>query len=308
MKATSWLILLLLNAASLLAQEKIQVVTKTVERSFALEADASLVVRAEKAEVRVRGWDRPEVKLTLRLIAKHPERSVAEGDLSALRYQIDTEGAQKIIRNFFRIREGSSSINSNLQAQYDLRVPQRCRLRLKNRYGNVQVVNLNADLDLTVEFGEIQLDEVRGKVILDVAYGDVEAQRVNAAVTGVAKKSNLNFEELAGTLSLESSYGEIAVTTLDVLESLSIRAARTEVSFATPDPMHYQYQLTTSYDQIKTTLPGTWQNGGLLGQEQIFTSLPAGQPNIIIHTSFSPITINPLNNESSIPRTSSKQP
>lgn len=308
MRAIAGLIALLLTAGTLAAQEKIQVVTKTINRSFALGTGETLVVRAEKADVRVRGWDQPEVRLTLRLVAKHPERSVAEKDLPALRYEIDTEGPQKTIRNFFRISDGSGGINSNLQAQYELWVPQRSRLRLENRYGNVRVTNLTGDINLTAEFGEIHLTEVQGTVALDVSYGDVVAQRVNASVTGTAKKSNLTLEEVGGTVSLESSYGEINVTTVNQLQSFLIEASRTEVSFAAPDPLGYYYQLSTSYDQIKTTLPGTWQNGGLLGQERSFTSTDATLPKVIIHTSFSPITINSFTHEALIPRTSSSRP
>ena len=306
MKAVVGLIALLLATGTLAAQEKIQVVTKTINRSFTLKPGESLAVEAEKADVRVRGWDREEVKLVLRLVAKHPERSVAEKDLPALRYEIDTEGKRKTIRNFFRISDGFGEINSNLLAQYELWVPQRCRLQLQNRYGNVRVTKLTANISLKVEFGEIYLREVRGTVALDVAYGDVVAQRVNASLTGIAKKSDLTLEEMSGTVSLESSYGEISVTTANQLERLLIEASRTEVSFAATDPLRYHYQLSTSYDRINITLPGTRTSGGLLGREYSFTSIGAGPTNVIIRTSFNPITVNFLTDESFIPRTSSQ--
>jgi hypothetical protein len=297
---------LLLTTVTLRAQEKIQVVTKTINRSFALRADDVLVVQAEKADVRVKGWDRPEVKLVLRLVAKHPERPVAEADLPALRYEIDTEGTRKTIRNFFRINDGLGEINSNLLAQYELWVPQRCRLQLQNRYGNVRVTKLTANVSLRVELGEIHLREVRGTVALDVAYGDVIAERVNASLTGMAKKSDLTLEEMGGTVSLQSSYGEIKVTTANQLERLFIEASRTEVLFAATDPLRYHYQLTTTQDRIITTLPGTRTSGGLLGRDYSFTSTGSGPTNVIIRTSLSPITINFLTDEPFTPRTSSQ--
>ncbi len=306
MKAVVGFLALILTAGTLAAQRKIQVVTKTINRSFALKPGELLRVEAEKADVRVRGWDKEDVKLTLRLVAKHPERAVAENDLAALRYEIDTDGAQKTIRNFFRINDSFGEINSNLHAQYELWVPQRCRLQLQNRYGNMRVTNLTADISLKAELGEIYLREVRGTVALDVAYGDVVAQRVNASLTGIAKKSDLTLEEIGGTVSLESSYGEIRITTANQLEHLLIEASRTEVSFAATDPLRYHYQLSTSYDQINTTLPGTRGSGGLLGREHTFTSTGAGPTNVIIRTSFSPITVNFLTDEPFTPRTSSQ--
>ena len=290
-------LLVLLNVNSLTAQDKIQVVTKTITRSFVLETEESLRVEAEKATVSIRGWDQDEVKLILKLIAKHPQRAIAESELSALRYQIVAEGTLKVIKNYFRLIEGAAAIEGNLQAEYELWIPHHRKVTLSNRYGNITLSNWQATLDLTTEFGEIHLEQITGAVSLNVTYGDVTARRLSGALTGITRKSNLNLYEVGGTVSLKSNYGEINVTTNDQVKQLTIDASRSQVTFATADPMRYHYQLTTTGDNIYVPVPGKWATENALVRKQSFTTPDTNLPLVIVNTTFSPITVNFLNHE-----------
>ena len=299
---------LILTLDSLVAQDKIQVVTKTIARSFAIDDGESLTVRGEKAEIRIRQWNRSEVKLTLRLMAKHPSRRVAEKDLSALRYRIDTDFSEKVIQNFFRIANGAGRLSSNLQAHYELWVPVGCALRVQNRYGNVYLSDLEADVDVTASFGEVHLNQVRGTLALRVDYGDVIGDTVSGAVSGVIRKSNLTLHHLTGKLSLESSYGEVYVSAREQLQELIVDASRTEVTFAATNPASYHYRLSTSYSEIHTALPGQWEDGGVLNSKRTFTSYHPELPPVIIRTSFSPIILNQLTNEPTIQSAARRRP
>lgn len=308
MKNLWFVFLLVVVAGQLVAQERIQVVTKTINRSFSVGADESLTVQGEKAEVQVKEWNQPEIKLVLQLIAKHPSRQVAENDLSTIRYRVDTETREKIVRNFFRITERAGEINSNLQARYELWVPSGCPLTIRNRYGNVYLSGLDTDIDLTLDFGEVHLDEVEGSLSLQVNYGDVIANDVAGKVSGVVKKTNLTLNNTAGSLYLESSYGKLYVSTQNRLMRMTIDASRTEVTFAAPHLARYYYQLTTSCSEINTTLSGTRQDGGMLGCKKSFTSSQTKLPPIIINTSFSPIHLNTLTHESAPNNTANLRP
>ena len=298
MRTLLWsVIVYLLNTGCLLAQDKIQVVTKTITRSFAFGQEESLRIDAQKATIRIKGWDQEEVKLVLKLTAKHPERAVAERELSALRYQLTTDGSHKLLKNYFQATQQVSAITSNLQADYELRVPHQRAVSLSNHYGNITLSDWQATLNITAEFGEVHLEQITGAIALDVTYADVTARHTRGSLTGVTRKSNLNLYELAGTVSLESSYGEINVTALDQLQQLTIDASRTEVTFATPDPIRYYYRLSTTNDNIYVPVPGTWADENSIVRKQSFTTSDPSLPSIFVKTTFSPITINFLNHE-----------
>ena len=296
------LLFCLLHTGWLQAQDKIQVVTKTITQSFAFASDESLLIEAEKANVRIKGWDRPDVQVVLKLIAKHPTRTVAERDLSALHYQFTTQGSKKLLKNFFQLTDERFDITSNLRADYEVWVPHQRTVTVNNRYGTTELSDWRANLYITVEFGEVLLEQISGSVTLDVTYGDVTAQHTRGLFTAIARKSNLNLYQVEGAMSLKSNYGEINITTQDRLHQISVDATRTKVTFSTADPMHYRYCLTTTGDEIHVPVPGNWANEGSLVRKQSFTTTEDTLPLVDIKTSFNPITINFLQHEAS-PRT-----
>ena len=195
---------LLLFSLPASAQDKIQVVTKTIQKTFDFDPEASLTIEAEKALVTVKGWDQDEVKLTLQLVARHPRRGVAEQDLAALRYTLDTDGEEKVLKNYFFINESGGRMESNLQAVYELWVPQNSILHITNRYGNVTLSDWQAKkLSVTAEFGEVTLEQVQGNMQVNLDYGDLIAQDISGSFSGTTKKSNLTLHRDSGPLRLE---------------------------------------------------------------------------------------------------------
>ena len=296
--------LLLLFSLSARAQDKIQVVTKTIQKTFDFDPGASLTIEAEKALVTVKGWDQDEVKLTLQLVARHPRRGVAEQDLAALRYTLDTDGDEKVLKNYFFINESGGRMESNLQAVYELWVPQDRILHITNRYGNIILSDWQAkQLTVSAEFGEVRLEQVQGDMQVNLDYGDLIAQDISGSFSGTTKKSNLTLHRIAGRYDLKCSYGEVDITTADQVEALTLDASRTQVTFATHDPMHYNYDVANLCGDINTTLVGTWDNSGAC--KRSFTT-NYGVPTVLrIKTSFNSININFLPHENK-PRTAAR--
>ncbi|MEM6844166.1 MAG: DUF4097 family beta strand repeat-containing protein [Bacteroidota bacterium] len=285
-------ILLLIGLAAQ-AQEKIQVVTKTIQKQISWQKSQQLTINAEKATILIKGWNQDAIQLTLKLVAKHPKRSVAEQDLSVHQYAINLEVDQVELTNFFRIPESRPKIRSNLQAVYELTIPQSSQLVINNRYGNISLADWQGDAAITASFGEVQLDNVRGEANLNVNYGDIFLTQADADITADTKKTNIIGYRLAGTLAISCAYGEVEISTQDRLTKVTIDASRTEVSFATTDPMYYYYVLEASSGRIQTSVPGKRLKDNLFLGKETFESYQylANQPTVFIKTSYSAINI-----------------
>lgn len=278
------------------AQDKIQVVTKTIQRQIPWKVAQKIVFNAEKATIDLQGWNRNEVGITLKLVAKHPNRSVAEQDLSTLRYAIDVKDQQIEFRNFFRITEGRTKVRSNLLAIYEVRIPQNSQISINNRYGNIFLNDWQGTAKVTASFGEVQVNNVQGNLRMDVNYGDILMTQINADVSVDTKKTNITGSGLAGTLVSNSSYGEIDISTQNQLTKTAIDASRTKVSFAATDPIAYYYILEASAGSIQTALPGKRSEGSIILGKDTFESYEhqANQPTVFIKTSYNTININKL--------------
>ena len=60
------------------AQSSVQVVTKTIEKDFVFVAGNSLKINAQKADIKIVGWNKAMISVKMKLIAKNPDKKIAE--------------------------------------------------------------------------------------------------------------------------------------------------------------------------------------------------------------------------------------
>src|ERR1035437_600957 len=120
-----------------IAQQKVQVVTKSISRSFTGINCLNPVISAEKSTIIVNGWDKNELKVTIRLISKNIDRKKAELDLAILKYTIKENNQSIQFSNFFDNEEKDNGISSNLSACYELWCPVNSKIQITNLYGEI---------------------------------------------------------------------------------------------------------------------------------------------------------------------------
>jgi len=82
------LVLLILMSAYTFSYSQsvvLQVVTKRINKSFVYVQGDKLIINGSKAEVEISTWDKDLIKLEFVVVAKHPDKSVAESDLSKMK-------------------------------------------------------------------------------------------------------------------------------------------------------------------------------------------------------------------------------
>jgi hypothetical protein len=76
--------LILRGGIFLSAQTTLQVVSKNVDKSLDFKMGNDLEINVEKADLTVKSWASPQVKMQVELLAKHPQLETAKKDLNAL--------------------------------------------------------------------------------------------------------------------------------------------------------------------------------------------------------------------------------
>lgn len=92
-KLTLWL---LLFSQTLVAQT-LQVVTKSIEKTFADPKISKVQLWGERSDIDINTWQRQEIKVVIELTAKHPDRSTAEKDLEVMHYTANQSGKEVLI-------------------------------------------------------------------------------------------------------------------------------------------------------------------------------------------------------------------
>ncbi|RME10076.1 MAG: hypothetical protein D6816_03715, partial [Bacteroidetes bacterium] len=143
-----WMAALVFGAVAGYSQTMLQVVTKTIEKTFPYKNGYELNIEGEKAEIVVRTWDRNEVKVLLEIVAKHPDREVAKADIDKMSYSTEQHGNMIYFRNYLEKKNAGAKPASEVKAVYTITLPADCPVYLKNNFGLTQVSDLNRELTI----------------------------------------------------------------------------------------------------------------------------------------------------------------
>lgn len=289
-----WLLglLWLLTSTAVWAQQKVQVVTRTLEQQWTCPPNVLVRIRAEKATLRVQGWDKPQVQVVLRLSARHPDRSVAEQDLKAAGYRLERNGNALDLLNFFTLPAGVATVRSDLRAEYTVWMPTSNALQAVNTYGRTELVDLQGKQRLEQDFGQITLRNLRGTLNLVARYTDLTASNVEANLTCDANKSAVQLLGLGGTCLVRNRYGSVQVQPEASLRQLTVEADRTAVTISVLQPLQFAYQLSVLQGSLDVPDGNGMVRRTASGRTTLGTkTTPTDRPLIRVSTSYAPLTV-----------------
>jgi hypothetical protein len=269
------------------------VVEKVVTRDVPFSRNEILKVVGEKATVQVTGWEEDFVRVRLVFTAKSPDKAVAERELNYAKYALGRDGNTLEIRNTFIIPPEVTRTQSNLAVLCELTVPRQSKVEVTDTYGNVRLTDLAGKMDVAVEFGDIHLQRVAGRIRIESAYGEVRGSDIGGTLACKSDKSDVYLDRIAARGTFNSTYGTLHLSPGEKPQGLSVKASRTAVVVNTSRFGAYRYGLRTSHaaiyvpDAYKKYVKGT---GGAGTSTLDFAGAPHN-PLISITTTFSAITI-----------------
>lgn len=282
---------LLVRAQVAPAPAKVQVVTRTLEQTLPCPAGTLVRVRAEKATLRVQGWDKPTVRVVLRLIARHPEREIAELELPAARYLIEKNGGVIELANYFAQSAEAAAVRSDLRAEYTVQMPAGNPLQVVNAYGQTSLTGLSGKQTLEQDFGQITLFDLRGSLSATARYADLHAANLNLTFVCEADKSALRFTAASGSYTIRNRYGSVLLQPGSDVKSIFIDGQRTEVKLDVLQPEQFSYNLSAAHSTL--VVPASYAEAvrKTPGQQSLRLITPGGAPLIRVLTSYAPITL-----------------
>jgi len=275
-----------------IAQQKLQVVEKMIEKDISGDKVEAIKIVCEKADVTIKGWDQDYIKFTLKLTARQENKDVASRELSYIKYAITQQDGIVEFRNRFEFPDEVTYIKSALRVLYDIKVPFRVLVQLKGKYSNIELTDLTHEVDGTFEFGNIKLNKISGQVKIISAYADVFGHDINVSFFCRSKNANIYLENLRGSYRINSTFGTLVMLPKNILSDLKISANRTATDISIGDFDAYAYSLSADHGVIDMKHESYAQQIITNDKSQYFNSKrKVGKPLIKIFTSYNKITL-----------------
>ena len=221
-------LIILLGFGRVYAQT-LQVVTKTIERTFAYKGNETLQLYAERSDIEINTWARNEVKVVIELSAKHPDRAIAEKDVEVLRYVAEKLGKVISLRNFVVLPTKSPKPESNLKARFVLLVPAACTVEIKNTFGRTTLKGLQKETRLYTEFCQAELRELKGKLALNTHFGSLQVIDFEGEINLTSERTDVVVRAIKGKGNIRTLFGSLDIQADKTVVKLDIETKNTEL-------------------------------------------------------------------------------
>jgi len=138
-------------------------VTKEFHKEYNAGANTTLNIENKFGDVVIQTWDKDQIMIDVKITVNHPSQEKAQKYLDQIDVSFSENGAlvsaKTVIDNNFSF-SGWGGDSKKFRIDYDIKMPASSALALVNKYGNTDI------------------DELHGQVVLDVKYGDINAGKL----------------------------------------------------------------------------------------------------------------------------------
>lgn len=164
---------LVLLAADLHGQVRVQVVSKEISKQIEWKQGMSLVINGDNAEITCTSHPGSTIGIDLVIIAKHEDKTTAEEDLQKMKWLIEVKDDKCYIRNYIELNRNQTRPGSAIKVLYEVKVPDGCPVDIKNYFGKTDITGLSAGLTVCSEYGPVNLTGIQGMVNANSTFGDI---------------------------------------------------------------------------------------------------------------------------------------
>ncbi len=210
--------------------QTLQVATKTIEKSF--DKIEEVRIQAERADIEVVTWNKPEIKLTVELTAKHPDRSTATNDLKTVQFTASQTNNILYINNYVLITKDIVKPQSNLKVHYILQLPATVSLFIIDSFGKIMIRGLTKSTTLKTQFCNADLSDLRGKINTEIHFGELRLTNIDANTNLVTDHTDAWIKQIAGFCKIRAKNGIIEIDTDKSEIDFDIKTDKAEVRYS----------------------------------------------------------------------------
>lgn len=226
------------------------IVTKNISKVIVLAPGDIFSITGEKADITLKGWDKNYAALKITFSAEHKDRKIAVKEIEYMHYSLSREKNTVELRNAFILPSRADLIQSRVKVVMTLMVPSKNTFSIYNKYGNAELNDLSGNLSVVLEFCDLVLSHISGKINVQSLYSEVRgAALAPSSFISNDEESKYVMTLDKGTYLFNSKHGDLDLT-LGGVQSITVNATHTDVNIQPIDHAYHNYQLLSKEGKI----------------------------------------------------------
>jgi hypothetical protein len=298
---------LLLGANS--AEAKI---TRTVEKTFAVQPGGNLKAATQGGHITIRTADTQKVQVLVKQVIRASTEAEADEILKKLELTLEQSGNDVTAEAKYEPR-GAGKWFGNwppVSVSFEVTVPKHFNLNLNTSGGHIKVASLrgnvrartsggdlefdriDGDIDAHTSGGDITLKEGTARAKLHTSGGDIAVERTGGPTEVSTSGGNITLKSVEELLSATTSGGDVeALITGPIKQDLTLSTSGGKVMVAVAKSTGFHLDASTSGGDVRADgITITLEKGGS-GKSKLVGSVNGGGPELKLRSSGGDIRI-----------------
>ncbi len=281
-------------------------ITRTVEKTFAVQSGGSLKAATQGGDITIKTSDSPEVHILVKQVIHASTEHEADEILAKLTLRLEQAGNDIIAEAKYEKR-GPGSWFGNwppVSISFEVTVPKSFNLHLDTSGGNISVASLNGnvhartsggdlefaridgDIDAGTSGGNIKLKEGTARAMLRTSGGDIEIDRAGGPTDVSTSGGNIKINSVAQLISATTSGGDVhAAITEPLKQDTLLSTSGGDVEVEVVKGAGFQLDASTSGGDVNVSgLTITIEQGGS-GKSKLVGAVNGGGPRLKLRSS-----------------------
>lgn len=242
--------LILYEFSPAFSQVTVQVVRKKYEDKIDAASLKTLTISAEKSDIKIIATTANEISFSVEVATKHPEKKQVLEDYKKMKFLQEISGQTLYLRSYLLLEKNEPKPKSNFETTYIIYVPENLALNIKNTFGNVSVGGTNAELNATLKFCTTVVSKSDSKCIISTDYGSLKMMNLGNDVELTTKHTSIDLENIRGKLMIDSDYGKISLKPGERPKSITLKGNKTEVDVEIKNKPNYGIKITAKDTEL----------------------------------------------------------
>lgn len=212
------LALSLLAPMSLVAQ---QAEERIIEKSYPVNADATLAVENERGNIQISSWDKPQIDIMVKVIVKGDDRDFLRKRVDEIKLHFSPSKERVEVRTEIGEQGWWSWLwgqQDQVEVHYTIFMPLSGSVDLVNDYGDITLDALEGNAQINCDYGSLHIGELLGRSEINLDY------------------SSASTIDYARSLEMNADYSKI---TIGAVERLELNADYSTLDIGEVDRLHF---------------------------------------------------------------------
>ena len=191
---------------------------ETINKSYKVSSETTIALANSFGKMHVETWDKNEVTVKIEIIARANNDDMAQKILNGIQIDIDDANPSKVLSFRTDIDSKSNGRNTSFEINYQVSVPKKNSIDIKNSFGDMYVGDLLGTVSIDEQYGGLKTGRLDGNIDMKLAFGSGFSE-IDAFNKGELKVSysKLSVEQM-GQVDVNSQFSTLEVGKVIKLE------------------------------------------------------------------------------------------